>query len=103
LIKNWKPKQNAKLLETYYQESLPVLQENFFSSLVEGKIDDADIEKSIQDYQIDLHGPYYCAAVIHSSSKHLPDGISPMLLGVSVRKLAEERFNQQWDANSFPI
>lgn len=101
LDKELEAKQNAKLLETYYQESLPVLQENFFSSLVEGKIDDADIEKSIQDYQIDLHGPYYCAAVIHSSSKHLPDGISPMLLGVSVRKLAEERFNQQWDAKFF--
>ena len=55
LDKELEAKQNAKLLETYYQESLPVLQENFYSSLVEGKIEDQDIEKNIQDYQIDLH------------------------------------------------
>lgn len=101
LDKELEAKQNAKLLETYYQESLPVLQENFYSSLVEGKIEDQDIEKNIQDYQIDLHGPYYCIAVIHTSSKHVPEGISTMLLAVAVRRLAEERLDQKWETKFF--
>ena len=101
LDKEMEEKQNAKLLETYYQESLPVLQENFYSSLVEGKIKRSEIEKNIKDYQLDLHGPYYCVAVIHTSSKHLPEGITPMLLSVSVRKLAEERLDQKWHAKFF--
>lgn len=101
LDKEREAKQNVKLLETYYQESLPVLQENFFSSLVEGKMRPEEVEKNIQDYQIDLHGPYYCAAVIHTSSKHIPAGITLMLLGVSVRKLAEERIDSNWHAKFF--
>lgn len=101
LDKELEAKQNAELLESMYQQSLPVLQENFFSSLVEGKIDDKHIAKNIQDYQIDLHGPYYCIVVIHVSGKHTPEGISPMLLSVSVRKLAEERLDPAWDAKFF--
>lgn len=101
LDREMEAKQNVKLLETYYQDSLPVLQENFYSSLIEGKIKSSEIEKSIKDYQIDLHGPLYCVAVIHTSATHLPEGITPMLLSVSVRKLAEERLDQKWNAKFF--
>jgi two-component system response regulator YesN len=101
LDKEMETKQNAELLEKYYQESLPVLQESFYASLVEGKIKSDSLDKNIKDYQIDLQGPYYCVAVIHTSSQHLPEKITPMLLGVSVRKLAEERLDAQWQAKFF--
>lgn len=101
LDKELETKQNVQLLEKYYQEGLPLLQENFLSSLVEGKISSENIEKNIQDYRIDMKGPLYCVIVLHTSSKHIPEGSSLILLGVSVRKLAEERLDKKWNAKFF--
>lgn len=85
-------KRSVEKLQNYYMESLPLLQENFFASLIEGRIPEQELKKYIEDYRIDLTGPNYCAAVIHTSTTHVPEGISPMLLAMAVRKLAEERF-----------
>ncbi len=85
---------NVEKLEAYYRQSLPTLQENFLSSLMEGNIPDAFIERGMKDYHIHLTGPYYTVLVIHTSKTHTPPGISPMLLSVSVRKLAEDKLSQ---------
>ena len=50
-------KQNVRKLQNYYMESLPLLQANFYSSLIDGRISKSDIPKYINDYQIDLTGP----------------------------------------------
>ena len=44
--------------DRYYTDSLPVLQTNFFCSLVEGRISDSEINKYLNDYQISLPGSY---------------------------------------------
>jgi len=82
---------NVKKLETYYQDSLPLLREGFFTSLIEGRIPEKELEQTLEDLQIDLKGPYYCACVMHTSTNHVPDGMTPRLLSVAVRRLAEER------------
>ena len=41
-------------------ESLPVLQENFYTSLIEGRIPESQIEKYVQNYQINLTGTILC-------------------------------------------
>ena len=38
-------RQNQKILQQYYQQSLPVLQENFFISLVQGRVPEEELEK----------------------------------------------------------
>lgn len=65
-------------------ESLPVLQENFYTSLIEGRIPEEQIEKYVKNYQIDLTGPYYVATVLHISTTN-PENvpIDPFLLTVS--------------------
>ena len=45
LDKEREEKLNVRKLEQYYTDSLPVLQTNFFSSLVEGRISDSEINK----------------------------------------------------------
>ncbi len=85
-------RRSARMLQNYYMESLPLLQENFCASLIEGRIPPQDLQKYIQDYQLDLTGPYYAAGVIHTSQTQTPEGISPVLLSVSVRKLSQEKF-----------
>ena len=66
-------KRNVQKLRDYYMESLPLLQENFYSSLVDGGIPDADIPRYLADYQISLDSPMYTAVVIHTSTTQLPE------------------------------
>ena len=49
-------KRNAKILQEYYLESLPLLQANFYSTLIEGRIQEEEVPKYITDYQISFQG-----------------------------------------------
>ena len=53
-------------------ESLPLLQINFYTSLIEGKIHEDEISKYLSDYQISFSGPFFCCLVIHTSSSRIP-------------------------------
>ena len=68
LDKELDEKRNIDKLREYYMESLPVLQENFYTSLIEGRIPESQIEKYVQNYQINLTGPYYVVTVLHIST-----------------------------------
>lgn len=94
-------KLNIRKLEQYYTESLPVLQTNFFCSLMEGQISSGEIYKYLRNYQISLPGPYYCCAVLHTSENHIPNGMTPLLLSMSVQREARERFSDRWDCRFF--
>ena len=94
-------KLNVAKLENYYMDSLPLLQEDFFASLVEGRIEDDRIEKFMSDYRIELTGPVYVAAIVHVSKSNIPEGMNPVLLSVSVRKLLEERMDEKWGCKFF--
>lgn len=94
-------KRNIDKLRKYYMDSLPVLQENFYTSLLEGRILESQIAGYMNDYQIELSGPYYVVAVLHISTTVLPgeekQSLNPILLGVSVKKFAEEQLSGRWD------
>ncbi len=94
-------KLNVAKLENYYMDSLPLLQEDFFASLVEGSVAEHKIGKFPDDYRIDLHGPYYLTAIVHISAGSIPDGMNPVLISVSVHKLLEERLNEKWSCKFF--
>ena len=101
LDKEREEKLNVRKLEQYYTDSLPVLQTNFFCSLVEGRISDSEINKYLNDYQISLPGPYFCCAVFHTSENHVPDGMTPLLLSISVQREVKEKFRGKWDCRYF--
>ena len=101
LDKELDEKRNIDKLREYYMESLPVLQENFYTSLIDGRIPEESVKKYAKNYQIELKGPYYVVTVLHiSTSKPMEDGvqIDPFLLAVSVKKLAEEQLMGKWDS-----
>ena len=56
LDKEREEKLNVRKLEQYYTDSLPVLQTNFFYSLIEGRITEGEICKFLGDYRISLPG-----------------------------------------------
>ena len=84
-------KRNIDKLQEYYMESLPLLQENFFTSLIEGRIPDDQIEKYLVNYQIKLEGPFYIITLLHVSTADQQMEMNPFLMTVSVKKLAEEQ------------
>lgn len=101
LDKEWDEKLNVKKLERYYMESLPLLQNNFFCSLIEGRVQEAELEKYLQAYQISLMGPAFCCVVFHTSENQVPDEISPLLLTMSVQREVSERFADKWKNSIF--
>lgn len=92
---------NVEKLRKYYMDSLPLLRTNFFTSLIDGQMNDEQIRRSLADYQIGLTGPWLTCVVIHTSTHEVPPGMTPLLLAISVRKQAEERFTERWRASFF--
>lgn len=92
---------NKEVLQNYYQESLPLLQANFYSTLIEGNMPEDEIPKYLSNYQISFTGPFYCCLVIHTSSGHVPDDMNYLLLSTSVHKQAEEQLAEKWHAKCF--
>ncbi|MBQ9327186.1 MAG: response regulator [Solobacterium sp.] len=94
---------NIKKLEHYYQDSLPLMQEGFYTSLIEGRgmVSEKEYERILSDLEISLDGPLYVVCVMHTSTTHVPEGMSPRLLALSVRRLAEERLREEWRVRFF--
>lgn len=101
LDREWDEKLNVKKLEQYYMESLPLLQTNFFCSLIEGRVQDGDIDKFLHAYQISLEGPVFCCVVLHTSEKHVPEDMNPMLLTMSVQREVQEKLEEKWKCVNF--
>lgn len=94
-------KRNVETLHKCYMESLPLLQANFYSSLIEGKIQEDEIGESLSNYQIIFQGPYFCCLVIHTSVSNMPGNMNPLLLSASVQKQAKEHLADKWRAKCF--
>ena len=94
-------KQNINMLKNYYLESLPILQENFCTALIEGREPASALPRDMMDYQISLEGPWYTVVILHNSISLAPEGINPLLITVSVRKLWEEHLDPRWKARFF--
>lgn len=101
LDKEYDDRQNINKLELYYKDSLPMLQESFYSSLMEGKIPADKLDHFMNIYSIDLNSPFYCAVILHVSTHTLTEDFNPLYLSVSVRKLAEEKLCPKWKGKLF--
>ena len=92
---------NVTKLENYLKDSLPVLQTNLFVSLIEGRVNEEYCEKFLNAYQIDIKGPYYCCVIFHTSEHHVPDGMNPLLLAMSVEHEIKDRLAPEWKNHMF--
>lgn len=94
-------KRNVAVLQKYYMESLPFLQANFYSTLIEGRLREEELPRYLSDYQISFEGAFYCCLVVHTSSSRVPENMNPLLLAASVRKQAREHLGERWRAKCF--
>lgn len=94
-------KRNVAVLQKYYMDSLPLLQANFYSTLIEGRLREEELPRYLSNYQISFEGPFYCCLVVHTSSTRVPENMSPLLLAASVQKQAREHLGEKWRAKCF--
>ena len=94
-------KLNVKKLNDYFQEVLPKLQSNFFISLIEGRVEKHDYERFLQAYQVDMKGPLFGCVIFHTSENHVPEGMNPLLLSMSVEREIKQRLKDQWNCREF--
>ena len=101
LDQEFSEKRNTEILQKYYLDSLPLLQANFYTTLIEGRIHEEELDRYLSDYQITFSGPYYCCLVIHPSSSQVPQGMNPQLLALSVNRQAKEHLEKQCRGRCF--
>ncbi len=94
-------KRNTDLLKKYYADSLPMLQANLYTTLIEGRIPEEEMPHYFKDYQIAFTGPWYCCLIIHTSASQVPEGMDIRLLSVSVDRQAGENLGEKWNAKRF--
>lgn len=94
-------KKNVEKLQNYYLQSLPQLQGNFLSALIERRIPENSIKKDLEDYRINIVRPVICVVDFHTSRHHIPAGMTEVLLPMSVEKYARERFTDRWNSIFF--
>lgn len=94
-------KLNDMKLENYFQEILPVLQSNLFISLIEGRISEEDCKRFLAVYQVSLKGSLFCCVEFHTSENHVPDGMNPLLLSMSVEREIKKRLAEKWRCQEF--
>lgn len=101
LDKEREEKLNVRKLENYFQESLPALQSNLFISLMEGRVSEEDYARFSAAYQVNMKGPLFCCIVFHTSENHVPEGMNPLLLSMSVEREIRQRLVEKWNCKEF--
>lgn len=101
LDKEREEKLNVRKLENYFQESLPALQSNLFISLMEGRVSEEDYARFSAAYQVNMKGLLFCCIVFHTSENHVPEGMNPLLLSMSVEREIRQRLVEKWHCKEF--
>lgn len=98
-------KKEIRIFLKYYADSLPMLQANLYTTLIEGRIPEEEMPHYFKDYQIAfIKGSWYCCLIIHTSASQVPEGMDIRLLSVSVDrrqgepggKMEREAFSLSW-------
>ena len=92
---------NVQKLQNYYMESLPLLQTNFFISLLEGRVREQELDSYISDYQIEMTMKENVVVVFHASTHHIQENMTPLLLSISVEKGVENMMLDNWKGRAF--
>ncbi len=96
--KERKKQKNIDDLKAYYLKTLPVMQSEFLSTLLDGRLLD---EQAKADMKRSLTRPYFAAVAIYTSTHETPSDIDPVYLPIAVQKQAEEMLGEKWKGYFF--
>lgn len=104
LDKERSEKVNIDKLKEYYMNSLPIMQDQFYIGLIEGRMDQTRIDNFKQNYQIKMDGPEYFVTVFQVYTK---DGnreeiveMNQELRNISIKQILDENLTE-YDFKSF--
>ncbi|MDR0381802.1 MAG: response regulator [Oscillospiraceae bacterium] len=63
-------KQDLQSLRHYYEESLPLMQQQLLMSLLEGHADIAALPRRLEEFHLDFDADRYCVAVVRTMEKN---------------------------------
>lgn len=105
LDKELDEKRNIHKLQEYYLQSLPILQNQFLISLMEGQAEEEKIPTYLREYQLYLEANHYLVTMIHmdyyTTSEKKPYIDDVKLAMVSLKHLVEENMNGNWKSKCF--
>jgi len=94
-------RRDLDMLKEHYLKSLPILQDNFYISLLEGRIENENVQKYASDYQIDLEGGSFVVSVLkvsYQGKNGVEVDVTPFMLLLSVQQLVEEKLRDRYDS-----
>lgn len=84
-------RKNVDYLRQYYRNSLPVLKEQFLIALLEGRLNSQKIERYKKEYDFNLDGAFFSAAVFDIVMPGTEDAeLDGNLLTVSLKKMVDD-------------
>ncbi len=101
LDKELDERENMDKLQDYYMESLPMLQESLFTSLLEGRVPIEQIPQYLQNYRLSMEGPQYLVSIVHISTQGKNDDMDAVLRQMQTRKILEEQIAPKYNARVF--
>lgn len=102
-------KRNIDLLRRSYEDSFPILKEQFFVSVIEGRMLPRQIEQWLNQYKLSFASRYKVVAVLSAGDNSFPGGRkndfagSEELIPIAVRKTAEDIVGKYHELHSFFI
>lgn len=87
---------NIDRLTAFYNDSLPILREQFMAGLLEGRLTNDQIVKLSSDYKLSLDYAFYCVGIIQQDeNKETELPLDMNLIGVSLKNMCEEKFKRE--------
>lgn len=89
-------RRNIENLERFYQESFPILRQQFLIALLEGSISKERLAEVGNRYGLDLSSNFYCVSTFRMSGNSKSDSQlsdQESLLAVSLNEIVKERLN----------
>lgn len=87
---------NIDRLTAFYNESLPILREQFLAGLLEGRLTGEQITKLSSDYKLSFDYAFYCVGVLQQDiDAESSLQMDTNLMSVSLKNMCEERFERE--------
>ena len=90
-------RRNLEVLQKYYNESLPILQEQLLIGILEGRIGENSIHKYVKDYNVDLNASFYCVCVVEATNANEESSYLGQMLAVSLKQIVDEQLSKNYD------
>lgn len=108
LDKEYNDKINLEILYNHYEESLPILREQFLTSIIEGRIYKEKFTYDSERLGIYLHNNYFSLAIIDIEYEQTNNFINneylngdETLIPISIKKILDDELNKYCDTITF--